>query len=598
MTQQIIGTNGNEIIQGTTRDERVFGLGGADTIFGSDGNDQITGDHSYYIAYNFLNKRQSYLTFSVSADAFDPAAGIYPEFGLYLDNKLVATRTVKALRQLGQREDLSFNLTELGISGDVSTLQLRLLNDRYQVTSTGAKDNNLFFRDIRINDFALDAGATGWLRRDGSVWATGSYFINFAIPKGLLNVASGGNDILYGGAGDDDLFGDLGNDKLYGGDGNDHLNGGIGDDEIYGGDGNDFIEEYPDGGNDIFYGGAGNDYLNSEGSNRVLYGNEGNDWILSNVGNSFLDGGAGNDTIWSYGGISTLIGGYGDDILSGNADSFFDGGDGNDQINVSKNEYAFEKLPDVLGGPGNDKIHIDASLYYSIRIFGGSGDDEIYGSDINTPSNPSQYFYGEDGNDYIVGDRFTSMEFGKSDIIYGGAGNDIIFGGRDDWGDISKFKANIYAIDNSENLYEINILYGEDGDDLLTSGISDDYLDGGSGNDTLICSGARNTLIGGHDEGQAIVSGNTLTILKQGDTLTGGYEQDIFAYTQGDGFDVITDFEDNVDRLQLTAQTGAWALVDVLNGTFVDFGAGEGIFLQNMTSAQLQDDLVTVSVIS
>jgi hypothetical protein len=47
----------------------------------------------------------------------------------------------------------------------------------------------------------------------------------------------------------------------------------------------------------------------------------------------------------------------------------------------------------------------------------------------------------------------------------------------------------------------------------------------------------------------------------------------------------------------LTAQTGAWALVDVLNGTFVDFGSGAGILLQNISSAQLYDDIVTIPVL-
>lgn len=51
--------------------------------------------------------------------------------------------------------------------------------------------------------------------------------------------ALGGNDIVYGGVGDDAIGGEDGNDILYGGIGNDILNGGTGNDELYGEEGND-----------------------------------------------------------------------------------------------------------------------------------------------------------------------------------------------------------------------------------------------------------------------------------------------------------------------------------------------------------------------
>ena len=59
-----------------------------------------------------------------------------------------------------------------------------------------------------------------------------------------------GNDKLYGGPGNDTLHGGAGDDKLYGGDDRDHLHGGTGDDELYGEDGRDAL-----------YGGAGDDHL-------------------------------------------------------------------------------------------------------------------------------------------------------------------------------------------------------------------------------------------------------------------------------------------------------------------------------------------------
>ena len=88
-------------------------------------------------------------------------------------------------------------------------------------------------------------------------------------------------------------------DTLYGGDGNDILFGQGGDDFLYGG-----------AGNDILFGGSGNDTLYGESGSDVLSGGSGNDTLYGGTGNDVLSGGLGNDI---------LIGGVGDDILKGDA---------------------------------------------------------------------------------------------------------------------------------------------------------------------------------------------------------------------------------------------------------------------------------------
>ncbi|MBL0513196.1 retention module-containing protein [Aeromonas media] len=90
-------------------------------------------------------------------------------------------------------------------------------------------------------------------------------------------------------------------DTLYGGDGNDILFGQGGDDFLYGG-----------AGNDILFGGSGNDTLYGESGSDVLSGGSGNDTLYGGTGNDVLSGGLGNDI---------LIGGVGDDILKGDAGS-------------------------------------------------------------------------------------------------------------------------------------------------------------------------------------------------------------------------------------------------------------------------------------
>ncbi|HEX4420384.1 MAG TPA: hypothetical protein VH165_20855 [Kofleriaceae bacterium] len=69
----------------------------------------------------------------------------------------------------------------------------------------------------------------------------------------------GGSDTIYGGPGDDVLFGDILDDHLYGEAGNDILIGGHGTDYLDGGDDNDFLRG--DTGNDTFVGGDGYDIV-------------------------------------------------------------------------------------------------------------------------------------------------------------------------------------------------------------------------------------------------------------------------------------------------------------------------------------------------
>ena len=94
---------------------------------------------------------------------------------------------------------------------------------------------------------------------------------------------------MYGGAGNDTLWGLKGADSLYGEDGNDSLNGGNDNDFLSGGAGNDSLNG--DAGDDVLYGGLGDD---------KLYGGNGDDTYYFNNGDgqdTISDNGSGNDTI-------------------------------------------------------------------------------------------------------------------------------------------------------------------------------------------------------------------------------------------------------------------------------------------------------------
>ncbi|MFE7072791.1 calcium-binding protein [Streptomyces sp. NPDC057620] len=89
--------------------------------------------------------------------------------------------------------------------------------------------------------------------------------------------ATGGGEILQGGAGDDVLRGGAGEQIIKGDDGDDTVYGGAGDDELYGGKGDDIV-----------YGEAGDDRI---------WGNSGNDKLYGGAGTDTISGGAGTNVI-------------------------------------------------------------------------------------------------------------------------------------------------------------------------------------------------------------------------------------------------------------------------------------------------------------
>jgi ELWxxDGT repeat protein len=146
---------------------------------------------------------------------------------------------------------------------------------------------------------------------------------------------------------------------------------------------------------------------------------------------------------------------------------------------------------DILrGGRGND------------RLLGGSGNDSLYG---------------ESGNDTLNGGSGADRLLGGSsrDTLLGGSGNDTLLGGSGN-----------------------DSLAGQTGADLLRGEGGRDILNGGSGNDILLGGTGRDTLDGGSGK----------------DTLTGGADADRFVFTGRFGQDVISDFRDGRDIIDLSGR--------------------------------------------
>jgi Ca2+-binding RTX toxin-like protein len=152
-------------------------------------------------------------------------------------------------------------------------------------------------------------------------------------------------------------------DVLIGDDGDNRLGGYGGDDIIYGGAGNDELD-----GHGLVDGGAGNDHVSGVGT---LYGGAGDDQLVGWSEFSFrtrneLDGGDSDDILTGHHGHDLLRGGDGDDVLDGGGASA---------------EYGYEPRSfDLLeGGAGNDTYVLTRGLDFiddrqginTIRLSGG-----------------------------------------------------------------------------------------------------------------------------------------------------------------------------------------------------------------------------------
>lgn len=191
-------------------------------------------------------------------------------------------------------------------------------------------------------------------------------------------------------------------------------------------------------------------------------------------------------------------------------------------------------------------------------IYGTSGRDTLIGNDY------ADTIYGFDGNDYIFG-------FDGGGFLYGGKGSDAIYGG--DGNDITK---------------------GEDGNDAIYAGGGNDrMLDGGAGDD-LIHGGDGNDIIYGNS-GSDFISGDAGNDILYGD-YPDSYDADQYADTfyfgPNSGKDVIRDFDDGLDIIDLSYHGITFddlTIREEIGDTVISFNDTE-IRLDNFNMANLSAD--------
>ncbi|PPT08948.1 Alkaline phosphatase [Geitlerinema sp. FC II] len=167
------------------------------------------------------------------------------------------------------------------------------------------------------------------------------------------------------------------------------------------------------------------------------------------------------------------------------------------------------------------------------------------------------------GNDIAVDDAAGRIYFGNAgdDVINGGGGADTLAGGQNN--------------DRLEGGTENDLLFGNLGSDNLLGGDGDDTILGGQDNDILLGEGG-NDVLGGE---------------RGFDTLTGGTGSDqfILASSGVQGTDVVTDFQDGVDRILLPEGTSLASTEFQSSGTstLIVRDGDTLMVLNNVTPSQL-----------
>jgi len=503
----ILGKNGNNIVKGLSGDDVIFEDGGNDLIDGGDGNDLI-----YSGADNDL----------VIGGAGDDV--VYAGLG----NDVVFG---------GDGHDAIFaeggNDVVFGGAG----------NDLI----AGGWGNDLLSGDAGDDQLFGEAGADALFGRDG-------------------------DDELYGMDGDDRLDGGAGNDLLDGGTGADEMLGGTGDDIYVVDDPSDTVTELENEGNDtvraaIAYTlGAHIESLTLTGSADLAgHGNEMDNILVGNRGDNTLTGGAGNDRLDGGLGADTLIGGAGDDtyLVDNAGDTVVErAGEGIDTVKASVSHALAAHVENlILTGTG----HIDATgNELDNRLTGNAGDNRLdggAGADVMVGGRGNDTYVVDQAGDVVMENAAEGTDTVISSIDYtlGANVENLTLSGTGD----------LFGSGNELD----NVIVGNAGHNVLDGGAGADAMIGGAGDDIYIVDNAGDLVREFFGEGTDSVLASVSFVLPEhveNLTLTGSADID------ATGNELANTLVGNSGRNRLDGGAGA----DVMAGgggddTYVVDNAGE-----------------------
>lgn len=499
LANRIEGSNFNDRLYGGAGDDLLIGKEGDDFIQGGIGNDDIQGgegtdtasfqDAEYSITLA-INPGTGKLTVS-SADGSDSLDSIEIIYASNFDDSLTGDIFSDIIHGESGNDFIDGADSDdylYGDSGDDTFLDWQGKN----TIDGGTGNNTLSYANFQPGllfsaTVTIDLNARqSYIEADVFT----SSFPGFVSPRFKANINNFTNiQNAIGSSFADSIIGDENANYLAGLDGNDSLSGMGGDDTIDGGAGIDTL----------FF-----DYLSTDQSvvaslqtgarvfdanNQIvesdeifnienLSGSQNNDRLTGNDSDNIIDGRNGSDYLFGLGGNDLLRGGTGGD--------FIDGGEGIDTIDLSLSSSS--TYANLLEGQTFSDGTSDF-IYNIENVFGSRFDDLIIGNADNNA------LYGGDGNDEIRGDS-------GDDVIADNGGVNHLYGG-DGWDTIdfssSKFRVSASLFNQSANylssatdavgylshFYSIEYIIGSAFDDELEGDHSDNYINGGSGNDMV-----------------------------------------------------------------------------------------------------------------
>ncbi|MDC0336118.1 hypothetical protein OAN24_04420 [Pseudodesulfovibrio sp.] len=245
-----------------------------------------------------------------------------------------------------------------------------------------------------------------------------------------------------------------------------------------------------DGSSETHNGTADDDTLNGLGGNDTINGLAGMDIILGGDGTDSLSGGDGDDVLMAYGGAGTL---------SGSLSEFIDGGTGDDTLtdttDIDFSDMTINNI-EVIEVPEDKSFTFDLSQldgqsydvsfgdYTGLTANGTETDDDI---DLTSMSSDGAMDHSWQTNLLGGDDRYYGLD-GVGQDINGDEGNDTIIGG-----DSNDFIYGGIGDDSLIGMDSDDEIEGGAGNDWIVGGDGWDYLTGDTGNDSFVYADSNNT---------------------------------------------------------------------------------------------------------
>lgn len=547
----LMGDEGDDLIDGGAGDDTLFGGNDDDTLIGGDGGDQLTGGEGKDNISGGAGKDTIFG--GTDGDTVDGGAG-----GFNADPALNTDDDTLDLTGLNFRlRDLEPDSNGNGQNGTVD-----LYND--DGTSAGSfkftEIENIIGEEMAGPVDGLDSGedmAPGYTDAQGD----------------QIDGTDGINDTIFGNGGDDTIDSGLGDDTVDGGAGDDTftLTDGVDNDVIIGGESgetdgdvidstavdDDLTVTFTDkeegtltngsgttkfseierlelgGGDDTVTGSGGDENVLTGDGDDVVNADGGDDTIDGQGGNDTIDGGKYDDSLIGGDGNDSLVGGEGDDVLIGNKPGAI--GVPDTDVPLVSTPFDQDSNPNddkdtLIGGAGNDTIdggddadYIDGGDDDDV-IEGGIDNDTIYGgsgNDTITDVQGADEIYGGDGDDLIEAGIDTFSDYANDQPTVGGRPNPFFNSGDPNKDDGRDFVDGGSGNDTIRTGDDSDTIYGGTGDDSINAGIDDDEVYGDDGDDSIIGSHGSDSLYGGE--------GN--------DTIYGGFGNEPIAGYEGEEVD-------------------------------------------------------------